>query len=146
LKNDAEIESASSVYLLDTSALLTLLMGEEGEERVWELLDGEDLIYVPWPALMEIYYLTERSSGETNARKRYAMVTRLRVVLLNENTEGAWLGAAHLKARYSLSFADALIASLAQRQNAILVHKDPQYDALEHEIALEPLPYKPRHR
>jgi predicted nucleic acid-binding protein len=39
--------------------------------------------------------------------------------------------AAQVKATYSLSVADAWIASLAILRSARLVHRDPEYDAIE---------------
>jgi predicted nucleic acid-binding protein len=47
---------------------------------------------------------------------------------------------AELKASYPLSLADAWIAASALEANAILVHKDPEFDAVP--VAQEPLPYE----
>jgi predicted nucleic acid-binding protein len=47
-----------------------------------------------------------------------------------------------LKARHPISIADALIAAYALQLDAILVHKDPEYDALAGTLRMEPLPYK----
>lgn len=50
--------------------------------------------------------------------------------------------AAKLKAAHKVSFADAFVAATAQRLNATLVHKDPEFDALEGVISLHRLPLK----
>lgn len=50
--------------------------------------------------------------------------------------------AAELKAKYRLSAADAWIAALAKENNAILVHKDPEYEQIQNEVQLLNLPYK----
>jgi predicted nucleic acid-binding protein len=52
------------------------------------------------------------------------------------------LTAARFKASYRLSLADALIAAFAQRQGAVLLHKDPEFEALLEQVELEALPYK----
>jgi len=52
------------------------------------------------------------------------------------------LAAAALKARFRLSFADALIAAIASECGATLLHKDPEMDALAGLVDLESLPYK----
>jgi predicted nucleic acid-binding protein len=52
------------------------------------------------------------------------------------------LTAARLKAAHWLSFADAIIAAFALREDATLLHKDPQFEALDGEVMLEALPYK----
>jgi predicted nucleic acid-binding protein len=50
--------------------------------------------------------------------------------------------AAELKAVHKVSFADAFVAATAQRFNATLVHKDPEFDALGGVISLQSLPRK----
>jgi predicted nucleic acid-binding protein len=57
--------------------------------------------------------------------------------------EPTLLTAGRFKARFRISLADALIAAFALRQEAILVHKDPELEALSEEIQQEILPYKP---
>ncbi|MSQ58163.1 MAG: PIN domain-containing protein [Betaproteobacteria bacterium] len=47
-----------------------------------------------------------------------------------------------MKAEYSLSLADAWIAACAQEQGALLIHKDPEFNALPTER--EALPLKAR--
>jgi predicted nucleic acid-binding protein len=41
-----------------------------------------------------------------------------------------------------VSLADACIAGLAKSKEAILVHKDPEFEQLDNEIAQLKLPYK----
>jgi len=43
-----------------------------------------------------------------------------------------------------LSLADSIIAATAIRHHAILLHKDPEYDSLAGQLAIEALPYKLR--
>ena len=50
--------------------------------------------------------------------------------------------AAKLKAAHKLSFADAFVAATARRLDAVLVHKDPEFDALNGVVKLHPLPPK----
>ena len=130
------------LFLLDTSALLTWLEGEEGTERVRELLQGADEVLVPWPVLMEAYYTTARIRAHDVALRRYAAVKRLPVTFLEQIEEPVLLTAARIKADYRVSIADAMIAAYAQRWHAVLVHKDPEYEALAEIVSLEALPYK----
>ena len=46
-----------------------------------------------------------------------------------------------MKANYRLSLADAWIAASAMLQEACLIHKDPEFNALNI-IKQKPLPYK----
>ncbi|MFN8476011.1 MAG: PIN domain-containing protein [Anaerolineae bacterium] len=130
-----------STYLLDTSALLTLMENEAGADRVEAILRMEDVL-IPCTALLEVYYITCRRQGEAEADRRYAMLKVLSATILWELDEPTILHAGRIKAAHSLSFADAVAAAMAAQNDAILVHKDPEFDALANQVRLESLPYK----
>jgi len=130
-------------YVLDTSALMTLVEGEVGADRVEQLLRTETVL-LPFMSLLEVYYVTMQEQGEEEANARYAMLKALQAVHLKEVDEPTLLAGAHLKARNRLSLADAIIAAFAGRYDAVLVHKDPEFDALAGQVRLEALPYKAR--
>jgi ribonuclease VapC len=132
---------SESRFVLDTSALLTWLEGEAGTERVRALLRGDEEVYLPWPVLMETFYISARETGEESALQRYAAIKQLPVIMLGEMSEPVLLTAVRLKARHPISIADALIAAYSLQLDAILVHKDPEYDALAGTLRMEPLPY-----
>ncbi len=46
------------------------------------------------------------------------------------------------KSSKSMSFADCCIAGLAKHKDAILVHKDPEFEQIEEDIEQLRLPYK----
>ncbi len=131
----------SSTYLLDTSALLTLIEDEPGVDRVEQLLRNETVL-VPWLALLEATYVSRRERGAEEAQRRYALIRALPAMFLWEVTETIILQASEFKAEYRLSLADAIIASYAASQGAALVHKDPEFEALTDSVRLESLPYK----
>jgi predicted nucleic acid-binding protein len=132
-------------YLLDTSAILTLLDDEPGAARVEQVLrEGQALICAV--SLLEVRYLTLRAADRREADVRHALLKRSGATILWELDEPTLLRAAALKADHTLSLADALIAGAAQHHAAVLLHKDPEFDALGDEIALERLPYKPSQR
>lgn len=128
-------------FLLDTSAILTLIEGENGAERVATVLREEETL-IPWIVLMESYYISQQERGETEANTRYAMLKELPTTILWETNEATLLTAARLKANHRLSFADANIAAFAIRHDAVLLHKDPEYRALSDFVQQEALPYK----
>ncbi len=130
-------------YLLDTSALMTLLEGEAGADRVEKLIRRETVL-LPFMALLEVHYVTIQEQGEEEANARYAMLQALPTVHLNEVDEPVLLAAANLKAHHHMSLADAIIGAFAERHDAILVHKDPEFEALVGRVRLEALPYKAR--
>jgi len=128
-------------HLLDTSAILTLLEDEEGAERVEALL-REGQVFLPFLVLLETYYITLQERSEAVADRRYALLKQLPATFLWSVDEPTLLTAARFKARHRLSLADALIAAFAVQQGAILVHKDPEFEALAELVRQEALPYK----
>jgi predicted nucleic acid-binding protein len=130
-------------YVLDTSALLTLIESEEGAGRVEGILRGEEVL-LPCLTLLEVHYITRQERGQGEADRRYALLKQLSCEILWELDEPTLLTAARFKAGHKVSLADAVIAAVAQRHQATLVHKDPEYEALNEELDLEALPYKGR--
>ncbi|RRR70700.1 MAG: PIN domain-containing protein [Candidatus Viridilinea halotolerans] len=128
-------------YVLDTSAILTLIEDEPGAARVEHVLRSEQ-VTIPWISSFEVTYITQQERGVAEAERRYALIKALPVTHLWELDEALLLTAARLKATHRLSLADTMIAACALREQAILLHKDPEYEALAGEVALEHLPYK----
>ncbi|MBC7333420.1 MAG: PIN domain-containing protein [Actinobacteria bacterium] len=133
-------------YLLDTSAVITYFSGEDGSENVKNLFSkskkGEIEVLLPYIALIEFYYVNFKRIGEDCANQRYVYLKSLPVSIIDEISEPYLIQSARLKAQYSISLADALIASYALLEDAVLVHKDKEYLALEKEIKLMTLPLK----
>ncbi|MFA5027179.1 MAG: PIN domain-containing protein [Candidatus Methylomirabilota bacterium] len=140
--NPAGLRKSANVYLLDTSALLAFIENEDGAETVERLLREEKTL-LPWPVLLEGYYITLRERGQAEADRRYALARQLGAVILWEMDEPTVLTAARLKAERRISLADAIVAAFAIRQEAVLIHKDPEFESLTGLLPMEPLPYKP---
>jgi ribonuclease VapC len=127
--------------VVDTSALLTLIEDEPGADLVENVLRHE-LTLLPWVALMEVLYITHQERGQAEAERRYALIKQSTAKLLWDMDEPTLLQAARLKAIYHLSLADAIVGAVAVRHSAILLHKDPEYEALAGHLEMESLPYK----
>lgn len=130
-------------YVLDTSALLAFIENEEGAGRVESILRGEKVL-LPFLVLLEVHYITRQERGQGEADRRYALLKQLPCEILWQLDEPTLLTASRFKAGHRLSLADAMIAAVAHRQQATLIHKDPEYAALAEELDLEALPYKNR--
>ncbi|MBN8455247.1 PIN domain-containing protein [Accumulibacter sp.] len=119
-----------TVYLLDTSALLTLRDDEPGAQRVSELLEQAQLGTARccgcFMSLMEVLYRVWRDEGEAAGRLAHEQCLALPIVWLHE-TPALLQRAAAIKAAHPLSVADAWIAASAIEQGAILIHKDPEF-------------------
>jgi predicted nucleic acid-binding protein len=139
--NPPQSQAISKKCLVDTSALMAFIEDEEGAETVHRLLEREDTI-LPWPALLEVYYVTRREKGQAEASERYALLRQLKVTICWEMDEPTLLTAGQIKAGHRISLADAMIAAFAIRLGAVLVHKDPEFDALAGLLPMQPLPFK----
>ena len=134
-----------TAYLLDTSSVFALIEGEAGADRVEQLLRRHTVL-LPFVVLLEVYYISLQEQGEEEANARYAMLKALDVVFLTEVTEPVLLRAAQMKASSRISLADAIVAAFATVHDAVLVHKDPEFDALKDRVRLEALPNKAKLR
>jgi ribonuclease VapC len=128
-----------NIFLLDTSALLTLRSDETGADRVANLLAsakrGSCRLFVSFMSRMELFYLIWREEGEEAARDALRMVESFTVEWVT--CEPVILeGAARLKARGRLSVADSWIGATAISRQAVLIHKDPEFTKFP-EIAQE---------
>lgn len=128
-------------YVLDTSAVLTLVEEEAGADRVEQVITEEEAT-LPWLTLLEAYYISQQERGKAEADRRYALMKRLPATILWNVDEPITLTAARLKAVYRLSLGDAIIAAYAIQNESTLLHKDPELEALAGQVDLEALPYK----
>ena len=121
-------------YLLDTSALLTLRDDEPGADRVAELLalaqNRKCECTGCFMSLMELMYRVWRDESEAHANLAYEQCLALPITWIHETPE-LLKAAASVKARYPLSVADAWIAAAAELIGATLVHKDPEFSAVD---------------
>ena len=128
-------------WLLDTSALLSFIEDEAGAERVESAL-MEPTTIIPWPVLLETHYISLQEDGQAEADRRIALIKQLQVEIPWGMDESTLLTASKLKAEKRVSLADAIIAAFAIRRGAVLLHKDPEFDALAGLLPMEALPYK----
>jgi len=133
-------------YVLDTSAILTILQNEPGTQAILELLESarseNAIVYLPFMTLMELEYQSLRRFGPGETQRILSLVNAWPVEITH-STEAWQHEAAAVKATAQVSVADAWICSLARLLNGQLVHKDPKYDTVPDLKALQ-LPYKPK--
>jgi predicted nucleic acid-binding protein len=85
------------------------------------------------------HYIVERERDLHRAQCVLAAIEQLPLELLPVSRE-AVLAAAHVKARFALSYADACVVAAAQQHGAIVVTGDPEFVAVESLISVEWLP------
>lgn len=134
------------VYVLDTSALLSLIEDEPGADKVETIMidaeRGRAEAYVAFVSLTEVFYITLRKRDERAALERIGLIRSLAVKIQESSYELNVL-AGKLKASHRISLSDAYIGALCQYLHAILVHKDPEFEQLSGSITQVRLPYKP---
>jgi predicted nucleic acid-binding protein len=124
------VATEPSAYVLDSFALLAYLEGETGRPRVKDLLRRAELgkcsLYLSVINLGEVLYITERENGLILAQRSLAAIDQLplQIVPVSRITV---LAAAHIKARYSISYADAFAVVTAQDQHCVLLTGDPEF-------------------
>ncbi|MDD2660098.1 MAG: PIN domain-containing protein [Methylococcales bacterium] len=130
-------------YLLDTSALLTLRDNEAGADQVagilYEAQSKKTLCFGCFISQMEILYRVWKDENEQEARVAFQQCMSLPIEWVHEHP-ALLEKAAEIKATFPLSLADAWIAACAILQGAVLVHKDPEFSALDCQQLI--LPYK----
>lgn len=129
--------------VLDTSAVLTLIEDEAGADRVVQALKEAEVL-LPAVVLMEAYYISLQERGAEEADGRHALLKELDLQILWSLDEAVIRTAARFKTTRRISLADAIVAAYAAQRNATLLHKDPEFEALEGVVRLEALPYKKR--
>ncbi|MBI4212377.1 MAG: type II toxin-antitoxin system VapC family toxin [Deltaproteobacteria bacterium] len=132
-------------FILDTSALLTLRANEEGADVIEDILKktaaNKHRCFLSFISLTEIFYIVFQREGKDEAYKTLAQIKTLPLEIIHPS-EALLLLAGEWKAIHPMSLADSFVAATAHLQNAVLVHKDPEFEVLQDDIQLLPLPYK----
>lgn len=125
--------------VLDSYALLALLRDEEGGEEVARLLEraGEvdEPVQMTEANYAEVQYIIRRKNGDAawEAVARELSAAPIEFQAIDRRLAD---GAAYLKAKYSISLADAFAAALAKERDAPLVTGDPEFRLLEKEVKI----------
>lgn len=118
------------IYILDSFALLAFLEGEPSADRIRVILQAAQeeraLVYLSVINLGEVLYITERERSLVIAQQVLAAIEQLPLELL-EASQTRVLAAAHIKANYPISYADAFAVAAAQEFQATVVTGDPEF-------------------
>lgn len=130
-------------YVLDSFALLAYLGDEKGAGIVREVLEyGQGhagSVRLSVIKLGECVYIIEREQGMEAAHKAIAAIDQLSIDVVSADRARTF-AAAHIKAHYPVSFADAFTIALAQESAATVVTGDPEFKAVEKVIPVLWLP------
>lgn len=130
-------------YVLDSFAMLAYFGAEPGEAQVKAVLAraraDQATAYLSIINFGELVYITEREEGSSAARRAIAAVDQLPIVVVEADGRLTF-AAAHLKAHYPLSYADAFAVALTQEMHAVLLTGDPGFRQVERLMTIEWLP------
>ena len=122
-----------AAYVLDSFALLAYLEGEAGMPRVRSVLEGAEAkrhaVYLSLINLGEVLYITERERGLIAARRILGAVDQLPVEIVGVS-RATVLAAAHIKAHFSISYADTFAVVTAQDHDGAVMTGDPEFEPL----------------
>lgn len=137
------MEGSPTVYVLDGFALLAYLGGEAGMERVRALLQecaqGKRHALLSLINLGEVLYIVEREHSLVKAQEVLAIVDQLPIQVLPITRAGV-LTAAHIKANYSIAYADAFVVAAALENQAAILTGDPEFETVSGMAQVEWLP------
>jgi len=121
-------------YVLDSFALLAYFQAEPGGKQVKDLLKEASAektsAFLSAINIGEILYITERKLGRDSAENILKDIFRLPLKLADASMDRV-IGAAHVKARFPVSYADAFVIALAQEIEATIVTADPEFKKVE---------------
>jgi predicted nucleic acid-binding protein len=119
--------------VFDSFALIALFRGEKGYDFVRDLLvriaNDEAEGFISAINVGEIYYMISRKSNVKNAEIAINSVRQMPLQISEPDLKSC-LHAASIKAKHSLSYADAFAASLAIDHKAVLITGDPEFKSL----------------
>jgi ribonuclease VapC len=128
-----------AALVLDSYALLALLRDEAGGEEVAQLLEhageADQPLQMTEANYAEVQYIIRRKDGDA-AWEAVARELSAAPIEFQDIDRRLADRAAHLKARYRISLADAFAAALAKERKAQLVTGDPEFRLLEKEIKI----------
>jgi len=126
--------------VLDSFALLAYLENEDGALLVQDILTkasrGADQVLLSLINYGECIYIVERERGLLQAQTMIGMVEQLPIEIVDVDRTHV-LAAAHLKAHFPISYADAFVVSLAQQRQATVLTGDPEFSKIQHLVTVQ---------
>jgi predicted nucleic acid-binding protein len=138
---------AANVVVLDTWALLAYLDGEPAAQHVRQALRNarrkQVVVLLSLIAYGECLYVIEREQGFQHAQRAVGIIDQLPLQVMPADRPLVF-EAAHVKARYPISYADAFSVALAKQNHGRVLTGDPEFKAVESEILVHWLPDRRR--
>jgi ribonuclease VapC len=120
-------------FVLDSYALLAYFRNENGGEKVEQLLheaaNNKHELYMTCINAGEVFYMSCRKDGVDKAAIAWKAMLQFPLHFVEADMDFT-LSAAKIKAKYSISYADAFAAALTIKRKAVLITGDDEFEAL----------------
>ena len=127
-------------FVLDSYALLAFFRNEDGAEKVEQILNeavtDKHQLYITCINAGEVYYMSSRKDGVAKAEIAWKAMRQFPILIVDADLEFT-LAAAKLKAKYSISYADAFAAALTIKRKATLITGDDEFKVLKNEAGFK---------
>ncbi len=127
-------------YVLDSYALLAYFRNEEGSDKVEQLLNeaaaDKHELYLTCVNAGEVYYMSSRKDGTAKSDMVWKVMRQFPIHMIEADLEFT-LSAAKLKAKFSISYADAFAAALTIQKKAVLITGDNEFENLKNETGFK---------
>jgi len=136
-------KAGSRVIVLDSWALLAYLDGEPAAQEVRRTLQRarkkQVVLLFSIINYGECLYIIEREHGLQQAQRAAGIIDQLALRVMPADRPLVF-EAAHIKAHYPVSYADAFSIALAKQNSARVMTGDPEFSAVESEVPVQWLP------
>jgi uncharacterized protein len=123
--------------------MLAYLDGEPAAQQVRQVLrrarNKKALVLFSLISYGECLYVTERAQGLRQAQRAAGIIDQLAVRVIPADRSIVF-AAAHIKATYPVSFADAFTIAVAKRAGAQVMTGDSEFKSVESEVSVHWLP------
>ncbi len=126
-------------YIFDSFALIAYFLGETPGKKVKGLLKklkrSRKKALLSEINLGELYYILFRRKDQLTAEEAVEAIAQLPIKLIPLDRD-LILAAARIKATKPISFADAFVVALAEREKGVIVTHDPEFETVGRQVEL----------
>jgi predicted nucleic acid-binding protein len=120
-------------FVMDSYALLAFFRNEPECEKVEQLLNeaaaDKHELFMTCVNAGEVFYMSSRKDGSAKAETVWKALLQFPIHIIDADLESS-LAAAKIKAKHSISYADAFAASLTIKKKATLITGDDEFKLL----------------
>jgi predicted nucleic acid-binding protein len=118
----------NNVFIFDACALIALLAGEPGAEKVRDLIqdaiDGKLTLIINQINFLEVYYHVINTYDQNEANKMLGKIKEFPIEIIIGLSDEAFKEAGRIKSKYKIPLGDSIAVADCITRNGILVTSD----------------------